>query len=275
MRKGKMEKGITLIALILTIVILLILAIVAINSITNDDLLGKAENVTGAYNNSVINEQGTISGYEGFLGNYIGGGTQLTEEEIYKQHVLGEATNIENYGKKVNFKSKGAGLDTLVWRLFYQDDRNAYLISETADEDYPVRSLYFYTCSDSTYIKTDIVEKYNSGADVSAYGRALMPKASSLFTSDNTNENIIATAYLCDPEVWDEYTDAAGKASYAMGSPTIELFAISYNASGLGNTINLTIGEYGYENDAGLGWFVSSDKYAGIYNLRRKRCMEG
>lgn len=211
-------------------------------------------------------------------GNYIGGGnglgsgTQLTEEEIYNQHVLGKATNTENYGKKVNYTSKGEGLDTLVWRLFYQDDRNAYLISETADGDYPITNVSFYTRSNDTYIKNDIVEKYNNGADVSAYGKALMPKASSLFTSDNTNENIIATAYLCDPEVWNAYTDAAGKASYAIGSPTIELFATSYNASGLENTINLTIGEYGYECYTYSAWFTIHQN-DGIYNLRRKRCL--
>lgn len=71
MRKTKMERGITLIALILTIVILLILAIVAINSITNDGILGKAEDAASEYNQSVKNEQSIFGKYDKFLDERI------------------------------------------------------------------------------------------------------------------------------------------------------------------------------------------------------------
>ena len=47
-RKTKMEKGITLIALIITIVVLLILAATAISSITNDGVLQYAQNAAAS-----------------------------------------------------------------------------------------------------------------------------------------------------------------------------------------------------------------------------------
>lgn len=276
MNKFKKNKGITLIALIITIVVLLILAVVSIGAMKENGIIFHAQNAKTEYSKAQTDEQDMLSKYEYELAKAQGTATgsykdyllQKEYEEakstgtyegtyteyVASKHGLGTAINTDNYGKKVvGYKSKGEGLDTLVWRVFYQDDKNTYLISETSDKKLPVTGLSFYTYN-SGYVKKPIVEKYNSGADVSVYGQALMPKASSLFTEDNENENIIATAYLCDTEVWDAYTDAEGKASYAIGSPTIELFAESYNASNLGNTIELGTEKYGYtENTKKIG----------------------
>ena len=71
--KTKMEKGITLIALIITIVVLLILAAVAIAAIQNENILAHANNAAVKYNDSVTNEQGTLGEYENFLKNHVGG----------------------------------------------------------------------------------------------------------------------------------------------------------------------------------------------------------
>ena len=67
MKRTKMEKGITLIALIITIVVLLILASVAISSIQNDGILSYAENVANKYNQSQRNEQSIFDSYLGYL----------------------------------------------------------------------------------------------------------------------------------------------------------------------------------------------------------------
>ena len=50
MKKEKLEKGITLIALIITIIILLILAVVTIGSIKNSNIITHAENAATEYN---------------------------------------------------------------------------------------------------------------------------------------------------------------------------------------------------------------------------------
>jgi competence protein ComGC len=59
----KMEKGITLVALIITIVILLILAVVSINAIQNDGILEYAENAKFSYAQSQANEQILLDSY--------------------------------------------------------------------------------------------------------------------------------------------------------------------------------------------------------------------
>ena len=69
MKRTKIEKGITLIALIITVVVLMILAVVAITAITNDGILSKAENSASKYNEAQGNEQTTLGGYEQFLNN--------------------------------------------------------------------------------------------------------------------------------------------------------------------------------------------------------------
>jgi hypothetical protein len=57
LKKGKMEKGITLIALIITIIVLLILAIVTIGAIKNDGLIQYAQNARKDYTDASNKEQ--------------------------------------------------------------------------------------------------------------------------------------------------------------------------------------------------------------------------
>ena len=283
-QKLKQHKGITLIALIITIIVLLILAVVAISAVTGNGIIAHAKNAKAQYSGAQKSEQSMLSQYEyeleksqgkvtGTYKDYVlnkeytekknaGEFTGTYDEYVASKHALGEATNVENYGKKVvGYKSKGDGLDTLVWRIFYQDDKNVYLISETKEY------VSFYDFDGQNYRKKSIVEKYNCGADVSSYGKALMPMANSLFTTSNTNETIIATAYLCDTTVWDAYTDAEGKASYAIGSPTIELFVKSYNASNFENTLKLSMGKNGYycQSDPSSYDYLTTSEKNGIY----------
>jgi len=89
MKKFRKEKGITLVALIITIVILLILAAVAIAAIQNENILGHANNAATKYNQSVKNEQGLLSYFEGYL--EYGGISQEDYEqiELVKRYMLG------------------------------------------------------------------------------------------------------------------------------------------------------------------------------------------
>ena len=63
MKKQKMNKGITLIALIITIIVLLILAAVAIVAIKGDGIIAHAKNAKGDYTQAQTNEQSTLQGY--------------------------------------------------------------------------------------------------------------------------------------------------------------------------------------------------------------------
>jgi len=99
MRKTKMEKGITLIALIITIVVLLILASVAISSIQNDGILSHAIGAGDKYNNAVANEQEVLGSYMNFLNNGgLGGNSDI------------EYTPKNREGTTVQYDSNGDGV---------------------------------------------------------------------------------------------------------------------------------------------------------------------
>ena len=49
------------------------------------------------------------------------------------------------------------------------------------------------------------------------------------------------------------------------GSPTVELFAASYNNTGKSNTITLGVGTYGYTQNTSSDWLKPEDNH-GIYN---------
>ena len=92
----KNKKGITLIALVITIIVLLILAIVTIRIMTNQNIIGHANNAVTAYNEAQTNEMQQLTWVEELMKNkggssVTGGSTtnqsnqaisSLTEEEL-------------------------------------------------------------------------------------------------------------------------------------------------------------------------------------------------
>ena len=172
-----------------------------------------------------------------------------------KKFGIGEARNIENYGRLVDFESENGSSQ---WKLFYQDENYAYLIYDGM----------IYEYDNSNYLA------YKDGSYVSKIGQKLSPKINNLFTTENTNYNIRYTAWLLDTKHWGEtnkYEDTEGIAIFVIGSPTIELFAASYNvASEVAKTHNYNLdiemeGE-GYKSiETSSGYFFANDRN-GIYN---------
>ena len=289
-------KGITLIALVITIIVLLILAGVSIAMLTGENgILTRAQEakektiyfseleeiemaVTAAYiegkgslneenlkkslnesefvveNNLKTKDNGWIFNVDGNLYKIdLDSSVELIFSE--KTFAIGEAKNIENYGRLVDFESENGSSQ---WKLFYQDENYAYLIYDGMINEY----------DDSNYLA------YNDGSDVSKIGQKLSPKINNLFTTENTNYNIRYTAWLLDTKLWGEknkYEDTEGIALFAIGSPTIELFAASYNvasevAKTNGYNLNIEMEGEGYKSiETSAGYFFASDKN-GIYN---------
>jgi hypothetical protein len=176
--------------------------------------------------------------------------TKTCTVTVKAKEFIGEAINTDKYGWKVkNYTVQTSEMSTNVWRLFYQDSDNTYIITDE--------------CIGS-YKPSDYYSKYTSGADVSTEGKNLNSKISSLLVETNTNKNIRATAWLTDTTQWAQYK--SNDAEYAIGSPTAELFAASYNnRSNKSKTISLGVGSYGYTNNTERGWLNASDNH-GIYN---------
>ena len=202
-------------------------------------------------------EQGTI--YTFTMGE--GGGIQ--EEESTSQigalpDGIGDAINSENYGRKVlGYYSNGASGYTGDWRLFYQDRDYTYLICDSViDQHLP-----------SNYLDT-----YLDGSSVGEVGRnlnSMLRDSGDVFVSSNTNHNIRATAWLTDTEYWGNYKDADNKALFAIGSPTIELFSKSFNATIENESVNplaLSVVSAGYLPNEITSFALSSRNNNGIYN---------
>lgn len=290
----KQTKGITLIALVITIIVLLILAGVTIATLTGDNgLLQKATSakqsseaasalekikveVAGSYdlngkldinqlnknlkkipgltyNNNEIDETD-----ESKRINTLPATIQLDKNEydinefgnINKSLKLGKAIDTEKYGWKVqdyNIEMNETG----GWRLFYKDTDYTYLISNN---------------SISLYSASDYYTNYTNGSEVSLEGQKLNSKISTLFVKSNTNNNIKFTAWLTDTStsgIWNKYKNE--DVEFAIGSPTIELFAASYNnKKDKTNIITLDSGTYGYQQNTSQGWF-QTDNHC-IYN---------
>ena len=101
MKKLKMNKGITLIALIITIIVLLILAAVAIAAIKGDEIISHAKNAKSEYSEAQANEQTILQGYLGQLDE-----SQLASKKVKDNlnKVLSTGGNItleDDFGNKI------------------------------------------------------------------------------------------------------------------------------------------------------------------------------
>ena len=121
---------------------------------------------------------------------------------------------IQRYGNLVNgYIAKGHPEDT--WKLLYCDDDYAYLIADIPK----------YHNSSSNY------HQQQDGTSIGVIGRRLNPTFETEvgFSEKQNGYAISGIEYLTNTSQWEDYLDEDGNALYAIGSPTFELFANSYN----------------------------------------------
>ena len=226
----------------------------------NNGILTQAQNAKNKTEEARIDEENRLNEYNNIINNYVSGGiTEETPTFDENSLTIGDATNVDKYGWKVpNYTVQAGDMTTNVWRLFYQDSNYTYLITDE--------------CVGS-YKPSDYYGEYTSGADVSTIGQKLNPMLltdGNFFINSYKFRNILATAWLTDPNKWAEFKNE--DAVFAIGSPTVELFVKSFNATANSNgakEINLKIekgvGVYGYTEDTTSGQLQTSYNN-GIYN---------
>lgn len=161
-----------------------------------------------------------------------------------------------DYGKLTDYKSKGTNEKNLLWRIFYYDDNYIYLISETSTGGVPL--------TNTSYSLTN----YPNGASVSQVGKDLSPVLTNdgrYFDKNVSWDSVRIMAYLTDTSEngpWENYKDSDGKALYAIGSPTYELFFASASKEFDLNNVNYIATSYGLRNYE----FGVDDRCNGIYN---------
>ncbi len=264
-------RGITLIALIITIIVLLILAGISIASLTGSGLFEKAkeskqksekaqaeEEIGLVLDEWEIEKEINKITFEEFLDEKVQN-NQIDEYEILEENSINiyrngytiivaynyeditieeltigkkRAINTDKYGWKVTNYNVKEDI-TNGWRLFYQDTSCTYIISDNLDN------------SVADKVPLRYCENYQNGADVSLVGQKLNPMIKSLFTEENTSNNIRVTAWLTDAELWSHYTNE--DALFAIGSPTLELIVASYNnRNNKDNIIEIETNNIGY-----------------------------
>ena len=202
-------------------------------------------------------------------------GYEILYEELYTNSTTGgEVTEVTaaNYGDKVDGyisqKEKNEGIN-LIWRIFYDDDNYVYLISSKEDGSNTVDSckLNQYPGSTKTYNGSEDIKNTDKDGFLQSLNSQWF---AALNGTPSTIRNAKAVAYLMDQDVWDEYKDSEGNAVYALGGPTYELYANSYNKTSIANSrehqIEITdCTSTGYSENTSSGW-LSTEFNNGIYN---------
>ena len=165
------------------------------------------------------------------------GSYKVTLSEIYKGQIIEftendvTASKVANnpskyYGKKVtNYQSQN-GQDN--WKIFYSDGTHIFLISG----DYVDLSAENRLDSNTGITKTgtNYGSKWNSVPDFQETNNTVMQRfMSTKYTLDSNNVNSKCASTLLNANNWRNYKDSDGKADYAIGGATIEMWLASWN----------------------------------------------
>ena len=304
--KGRREKGITLIALVITIIVLLILAGVTIAALTGDNGIlnqaGKAKDKTTEAE-SIERVQVEVAGSYGLdgtidkeqlnknLGNIAGlkiGESNFGGENIVKE--LPVTVTLNGYDIGIDANGGVEKIPEIIAKIranpqaYYGKKVTNYKASDSDTNTYKI----FYVDKDNDfkdgyntiYLKADVSDTVSYSTSYDA-NQTLIKKMNPLWgekrgTSESSwNSNEKASAWLCDPSKWTAYCDT-DKANYAIGGPSVEMYVKSYNqthgddALGCQYQTNDYPG-YGYKVNGTIqnsGWYTNDDTldYSMTYN---------
>ena len=220
MKKLKSKSGITLIALVITILVLLILAGVSITALTDDEkgIVTKAKEASEKTETASTQEDEDISEI-------------LDYEEIVTATPVKLSSNITsaNYGDSINYSANG--IDD--WKIFYNDGNNVFIIasdyleSDKLPDDVKMDTLEDYPYSACWLKDTSTLNDITETINTSVANKYVLDWLNDY--PNSTNDNIKAISALMNTSVWDVFVDTK-YASSAIGSPTLDMFALSWNA---------------------------------------------
>ena len=166
------------------------------------------------------------------------------------------------YGQYVDYQPSNG--DTQVkWKIFYAgvtpgtQTSNIYLIADNY-----ISSTYVPNGKEGTSIEVgdtdyrlsieNIEQDYSGSSDIT--DNLIKLWLSYLNERSSSSPNMKGVAYMLDTNVWSGFKDSEGKAEYAVGGPTLDLFCASYNEK-----YPTTRLEYGGSNGNGYRVKCSTD----------------
>ena len=165
---------------------------------------------------------------------------KVTIKTISTNTNLKTAPDLSNYyGQTTDYTS----VEGIQWQLFFDDDGYIYLIASDyvpgntlpsellTDGEYTTYCGHFLTSWDDTTspIPAGEIWKEASLATTVQNNPYLKWVGSSVDNKSNKNINMKAVAFMMDTNKWSNFAGSA-KGATAIGGPTIEMFALSYNA---------------------------------------------
>ena len=231
-KKKNSEKGVTLLTLGITIIILIILSSVTINMTLGDNgLVSQAQKKNSIAINKINKEDQLMNSLTEEYSQ------TMSEDSISKITVPMSSKEISKdagkyYGAEVKgYECENNGVQK--WRIFYADNSNIYLIADdyiSYDKAPNGKNGTPVTKGDSDYQISfnNVINDYSGGAKYikeNSKGIKWLNQYLEKY-EENTNENIKATAYMMDTNIWSTY--AGEDAEYAIGGPTLEMYCESY-----------------------------------------------
>ena len=250
------------------------------DDLSNSDIKLKANQSYGGYQNIALVD--------------IYNGTFVADENSNIK--LGKLSTVSDisalYGETTDYKSTSH--PDIEWQLFYADEVNYYLIASdyVPNAELPCNENDGFGATDllkskdktkqySTYC-AKFCSNYNYNDGVFTEGTIYKNGSASTAITENpltnlylkwstsnsyktsTIKSICAVSYMMDRNKWSSFADGV-KGAYAIGGPTIEMFALSYNSKhdtklGTYETINSTCANsMGYKIKFGTSsWGASS-----------------
>ena len=191
-------------------------------------------------------------------GSYHGGTAKvvIANEKSIAQNTI-NAAEVANHpviycGKEVTGYTCENSAGISKWKIYHSDGKNIYLIADNyiTGEYIPTKDGTTMTAGSITnayYFNGTLLNKYTGAASITDTNITpwLSYLKSSYGGSDNTNNNMKATAYLLDTEIWKGFKNST-KAKYAIGAPTLDMFVASYNTR-FSRQIEIMAQETGYK----------------------------
>lgn len=209
-----------------------------------------------------------------------------TKDEKYKINLseiyFGKLTNDDcsvtaskinsHIGDTINYVAPQTSGYTGNWQIFYATDSELFIISsnvaDTIDGDDALTKKIGNETTYSYEGSKDLRNNYLNHRNDSGAGYDYGSRYNSRWLAscqaagyENEGANGKYTAYLCDPDNWQQYV--TGKASYAVGGPTLELIELStYQTTGNENIIGSAmtwVGGYSTPNLDGNTYIINQD----------------
>ncbi len=262
----KDTKGITLILLIVIVIMLLILTGVFVGTLSgNNGTIRNAENTIEQAKTGINQGEQTINEIiAGTLGDAEVDNS--LPDGVYNANKIIEEDNVNDYIGKYVTNYKPAGVTDVKWRIFYigkdptdTGENNIYLIADhyVPRNELPAKNgktpnVGSDSSGNRTAYFTDVYSEYAGSSSIENSNPAYnWLNQWNVYLSNNstssTYENIRSVAYMMDTEIWNKF-GIVNISKYAIGGPTLELFAKSYNTVHLNQTIDTKVdGISGYK----------------------------